>query len=300
MIAILEQFEESEAGLLVRAPAKLNLCLLITGKRPDGYHGIETVMAKINWYDELLFEKGRKEGIELVCRGNCWAPEGPENLIWRACEMLFERAGRRVPLKVTLTKNIPAGTGLGSASSDAAAAVMALNRFAKLGQTDRTLHEVCSQLGSDVNFFLGGPLAFCTGRGEKIEKIEKIFKFSALICVPDISVATKGVYANYHHDSKLYSKLSGQIMPLLSKKNLDSLARICANMLETSCFRLHPELKRLKDVCKKETGLSVCLSGSGSAVYVLADEMNARLLRLQERLKKEFNCESRFINNNSW
>jgi 4-diphosphocytidyl-2-C-methyl-D-erythritol kinase len=296
----LDQFEETPAGLLVRAPAKINLALLITGKRPDGYHGIETVMAKINWYDELLFETGTKDGIELVCRGAYWAPEGPENLIWRACERLFERAGRRIPLKVTLTKNIPAGTGLGSASSDAAAAVMGLNRFARLSQPDDVLHDICAQLGSDINFFLGGPLAFCTGRGEKIEKIDTVYDFSALVCTPPVSVATKSVYANYVHDQERYRHLSEQILPLLAKKNLDSVAKMCANMLDSSCFGLYPELERLKKACQRHSGFKACLSGSGSAVYVLVDRASDKLARLQEVLKKEFSCESRCINNNRW
>lgn len=300
MSECLSQFEETSAGLLVRAPAKLNLCLLITGKRPDGYHGIETVMAKINWYDEILFEKGSGEGIELVCKGPYWAPDGPDNLIWRACEKLFEKAGRRIPIKVTLIKNIPAGTGLGSASSDAAAAVMGLNRFGQLEQSNEVMHEICASLGSDINFFLCGPLAYCTGRGEKIEEIEKKFEFNALVCTPRISVATKSVYANYHHDPDLYQRLSEQIKPLLLKKNLDSLTKICANMLESSCYSLHPDLERLKNVCEKTSGLRVCLSGSGSAVYVLNNGRNEKLLRLQELLIKEFDCESRFINNNRW
>lgn len=300
MADTLNQFEETPAGLLVRAPAKINLSLLITGKRPDGYHGIETIMAKINWYDELFFEEGANEGIELVCTGPRWAPEGPENLVWRACEMLFERTGRRVPVRVTLTKNIPAGTGLGSASSDAAAAVMGLNRFARLGQPDEVLHDICARLGSDINFFLGGPLAYCTGRGEKIEKIDKIFDFGALVCTPPVSVATKSVYANYVHDQALYERLSEQILPLLTKKNLDSIAKMCANMLETSCYGLYPQLEQLKEVCERECDLKVCLSGSGSAVYVLIDQQHDKLTRIQEVLEEEFNCESRFINNNRW
>lgn len=294
------QFEQTPTGLLVRAPAKINLCLLITGKRPDGYHGIETIMAKINWHDELLFEHGTGDGIELVCGGTHWAPEGPDNLVWRACEKLFQKAGRRVPVRVTLTKNIPAGTGLGSASSDAAAAVMGLNRFLNLGQPQEVLHEICASLGSDINFFLGGPLAFCTGRGEKIAKIDEIFNFRGLVCVPPVSVSTKTVYENYVHDKDVYNLLSSQIKPLLEKKNLDSITKICANMLESSCFRLYPALDRLKEVCEKVSGLKVCLSGSGSAVYVLADDPNEKLLRLQQLLLKEFDCESRLINNNRW
>jgi len=294
------QFEITSAGLLVRAPAKINLSLLITGKRPDGFHGIETLMAKINWYDELMFEPAQQDGIELICTGPNWAPNGEENLVYRACQKLYERAGVTPKIRVTLTKNIPAGTGLGSASSDAAAAVMGLNWFAQLGQSDAVLHEICALLGSDINFFLGGPLGYCTGRGEKIEEIEEKIDFCALLILSGVSTSTKRVYGNYKHEQDEYERLSGEVNPLLRKKSVDSVAKICANMLAKSCFELHPELKRLKQDCQRLCGLDVCLSGSGSAMYVLVPGPFEKFLRLQDCVKKEYNCESRFIYNNRW
>ncbi len=294
------QFEQTDTGLLVRAPAKINLSLLITGKRPDGYHGIETVMAKINWYDELLFEPGRAEGIELVCQGPCWAPEGKDNLVYWACEMLMEEAKRRVPIRVTLTKKIPAGTGLGSASSDAAAALMGLNRFARFNQPQEVLDRIAAALGSDINFFLGGPLAFCSGRGEKIEQIDDKCEFRVLLLLPNVTTSTKRVYENYRHCEEEYQRLSAKINPLLAKKSIDSIAKICANMLESSCFGLHPELERLKRACERLCGLKVCLSGSGSAMYLPGADLQTVGVRLQDQLKNEYNCESRFVNNNRW
>ncbi|MDH4203063.1 MAG: 4-(cytidine 5'-diphospho)-2-C-methyl-D-erythritol kinase [Phycisphaerae bacterium] len=296
----LDQFENTDSGLIVRAPAKINLSLLITGKRPDGFHGIETLMAKINWYDELLFEPMEKEGIELVCTGPHWAPDGDENLVYRACQMLYERAGVAPKIRVTLTKNIPAGTGLGSASSDAAAAVLGLNRFAKLNQPDTVLHEICASLGSDINFFLGGPLAYCTGRGEKIERIEEKIDFCALLVLSGVNTSTKRVYANYRHDQGQYKQLSGEINPLLSKKNVDSVAKMCANMLAESCFELYPELERLKQDCQRLCGMDVCLSGSGSAMYVLVPGSFEKFLQVRDYVTKKYNCESRFVYNNRW
>lgn len=294
------QFEQTETGLLVRAPAKINLSLLITGKRSDGYHGIETLMAKINWYDELLFEPSDRDGIDLVCTGPQWAPTGPENLVWRACEKLMEKAGRKVPLRVTLTKNIPAGTGLGSASSDAAAALRGLNRFTGFNLPEYDLHEIAAALGSDINFFLGGPLTYCTGRGEKLRPIDTAFEFSALLLVPNISISTKRVYENYRHAPQEYRKLAGKINPLLDKKSVDSVAKICANMLESSCFQLENRLATLKHFCEKLYDSKVCLSGSGSAMYLFVPAFGAGVLQLQETLKREFDCESRFVNNNRW
>lgn len=294
-----EQFCETENGLRALAPAKINLYLLISGKRPDGFHEIDTLMAKIDWYDELLFEPGRTDGIELICRGPYWAPDGPDNLVWRACRLLLEKSGRSMPLRITLTKNVPAGTGLGSASSDAAAALLGLNRFAGLNQPTDVLHALAAQLGSDIAFFLYGPAAICTGRGEKIRPISDIFSFNALLLTPGVSVATKNVYANYRHASAVYDHWADKIKPLSGKKTVDSAAKICANMLESSCFELHQELAELKARCEAYCDCRVCLSGSGSAMYILNPDPS-RMPQLQRWLKNEFNCESRFVNNNRW
>ena len=294
------QFETTDNGLLVRAPAKINLSLLITGKRPDGFHGIETLMAKINWYDELLFEPGQTNGIELICKGPHWAPDGPDNLVYSACEKLMNKTGQKIPVRVTLTKNIPAGTGLGSASSDCAAALLGLNRFANFNVPDNSLHEIAASLGSDINFFLGGPLAYCTGRGEKLHEIDTNFDFSALLLIPSVSVSTKSVYENYLHTPDVYNRLSAKINPLIAKKSIDSVAKICANMLECSCFQLEEKLETLKKFCERLCGSRVCLSGSGSAMYMLVPTIDKTILQLQEALIKEFNCESRLINNNRW
>jgi len=159
-----EQFETVGHGLLVRAPAKINLSLLVAGKRPDGFHELETIMAKVNWYDEILIEPGQKQGIELVCQGPHWAPEGQENLIYQAAKMLLENQGVSADIRITLTKNIPAGSGLGSASSDAAATLIGLNQYLKLKLPNRQFSKLAPRLGSDVAFFLDGPLAFCTGK----------------------------------------------------------------------------------------------------------------------------------------
>ena len=296
----LEQFEHTANGLVVRAPAKINLSLLITGKRPDGFHGIETIMAKINWYDELLFEPPQTDGIDLICTGPHWAPDGEKNLVYRACQLLYERAGKIPSVHVTLTKNIPAGTGLGSASSDAAAALIGLNRFANLNQPDSVLNEICASLGSDINFFLGGPLAYCTGRGEKNCPINENFNFSAILLMPNISVSTKDVYGNYTHTKQEYANLSEKINPLLIKKRIDSVAKICVNMLVESCFDLHPQLERIKQDCERLCNLKVCLSGSGSAMFVLIPGPLEKFLQVQEYVKKKYNCESRVIYNNRW
>ncbi|MHC4097311.1 MAG: 4-(cytidine 5'-diphospho)-2-C-methyl-D-erythritol kinase [Planctomycetota bacterium] len=296
-----EQFETVNDGLLIRAPAKINLSLLIAGKRPDGFHEIETVMAKVDFYDEILIEPGQKAGIEFLCRGPHWAPEGKDNLVYQACEMLLNSSGRYADIKLTLTKKIPAGSGLGSASSDAAATLIGLNKYLNFGLPNHQLAKYAEQLGSDVAFFLDGPLAFCTGKGEKIKKLRKIFDFTALLILPDVSVSTKKVYANYRHSAPLYEKLRNLINIHIEKNKFDLVSKMCANMLGTSCFNLHRELAELKASIESSGIGPLCLSGSGSALFLIMDRKEEKRARKDKcKLDERIGCTSFIVSNNRW
>ena len=287
-------------GLLVRAPAKINLSLLVAGKRPDGFHDIETVMAKVNFYDEILIEPGEKAGIELVCKGPHWAPEGKGNLVYQACEMLLN-SRQSADIKITLTKNIPAGSGLGSASSDAAATLIGLNQYLDFGLPNRELAKVAKQLGSDVAFFLDGPLAFCTGKGEKIKKLAKKFNFSALLILPDVSVSTKKVYANYRHNAAVYEQLSARINSYVQEKKIDLVSQMCANMLQISSFSLYRELAELKARIESLGIGPLCLSGSGSALFFIIDSKEEkRASETRRKLEERIGCNSIIVSNNRW
>ena len=302
-----EQFETVGDGLLVLAPAKINLSLLIAGKRPDGFHEIETIMAKVNFYDEILIQPGQKAGIELVCKGPHWAPAGKDNLVYTACEMLLDNCRSQfvIPaeagIKIILTKNIPAGSGLGSASSDAAATLIGVNQFLQLALSEDIISEMATKLGSDVAFFLDGPLAFCTGRGEKIKKLNENFNFLSLLILPDISVSTKEVYANYKHDSALYEKLRARINSYIQKNRIDLVSQVCANMLQTSCFSLYKELAELKAKVESLGIGPCCLSGSGSAFVCIIDYRDEeRAEQNRCKLEEKVGCKSIIVSNNRW
>ena len=296
-----DQFEIIGDGLLVRAPAKINLSLLIAGKRPDGFHEIETVMAKVNFYDEILIEAGQKAGIELICTGPCQVPSGQDNLVYQAAKMLLESCGSPADVKITLTKNIPAGSGLGSASSDAAATLIGLNKYLNLGLPDALPAELAGRLGSDVAFFLGGPLAFCTGKGEKIKKLDENFNFPALLILSDVTVSTKRVYANYKPDYPLYEKLSARIKSHIRKNRIDLVSGMCANMLQESCFSLYREVAELKAGIESAGITSCCLSGSGSAMFSImlgGDEEKAG--QNKRKLEQKLGCKGIIVRNNRW
>ncbi len=295
------QFETLGGGLLIRAPAKINLSLLIAGKRPDGFHEIETIMAKVNWYDEILIQQGRKAGIELICTGPEWSPEGEENLVYKAAKMLLESCSQKTNIKIMLTKNIPAGSGLGSASSDAAATLIGLNKYLDLQAPDAELTKLAGRLGSDVVFFLDGPLAFCTGKGEKIKKLDENFNFLALLILPNVSSSTKKVYANYIHVPALYKKLNTQINKLLGKNRIDLVAKMCANMLEISSFGLYKELADLKAKIESLGIRPLCLSGSGSSMFYIIDNGDIEKGRTNKnKLEEKTGCKSVIVSNNRW
>ncbi len=296
-----KQFSTIDNTLSVLAPAKINLSLLIAGKRPDGFHEIETVMAKVTWYDEIIISQGRTTGIELLCKGPFWAPSGEENLIYRAAKMLLQHCGLASSLNITLQKNIPAGTGLGSASSDAAAVLMGLNKFLKTGLDKKTLAQMAQQLGSDVPFILNGPLAFCRGKGEIIKKIREKFNFLAILILPDITVSTKMVYANYRHDRQLYERTSKIIKGFIEKNRIDLAAKQCVNILETSCFNLENTLAELKNKIQSLGIGPCCLSGSGSALFcILKSGDYNKTMEYKNKIEKETGCKSVIVRNNPW
>jgi 4-diphosphocytidyl-2-C-methyl-D-erythritol kinase len=287
--------------LLVLAPAKINLSLLIAGKRPDGFHEIETVMAKIDWYDEVLLQPARRAGIELTCDGPQWAPPGEDNLVYQAAKSLLESCGLKNDIRIRLTKNIPAGTGLGSASSDAAAALIGINHYFELGLDKKDLSKLAAKLGSDVAFFLNGPLAFCTGKGEKIKNLNKIFNFTALLVLPNVSVSTKKVYANYKHDQRLYKKLNIQIKDHIRKNRIDLLVKMCANMLAESCFDLEKSLAKLKKTIESLGFGPCCLSGSGSAMFCIIESGDEdETIEPMSVLAERFGCKCIIARNNRW
>jgi 4-diphosphocytidyl-2-C-methyl-D-erythritol kinase len=178
---------------------------------------------------------------------------------------------------------------------------MGLNNLLGLKVSEEKLSGMASRLGSDVPFFLGGPLALCSGRGEKIEKIERIFRFSAILVVPDVSVCTKEVYDNFKQEPAVYEDLNSRINQHIEKNRIDLVAHLCANMMLGSCFQLYKELAKLKTKIEDTGAGPVCLSGSGSALYVLfegAEEQKAKMW--QGKLTKSVDCESVIVNSNRW
>jgi 4-diphosphocytidyl-2-C-methyl-D-erythritol kinase len=221
--------------------------------------------------------------------------------VYRAAEQILRETGQTRGVRLTLVKNIPAGSGLGSASSDAAATLLGLNKCLNLGWSRSRLAEMAAQLGSDVAFFLNGPLAYCTGRGEQITELTADFPFAALLILSDVNSSTKEVYANYRHDATLYEQLHARITAFLGENRISSVARMCANMLQRSCFQLYEELGERKEAIEALDSGPVCLSGSGSTMFLLFERGDTeRVEAVRASLTREAGCRSTVVRNNRW
>ena len=187
----------------VFAPAKINLSLRISGRRDDGYHGIETFVASISLADELTFERGGGRGeVQFECDDRS-IPAGTDNLVVRAARAFFESTNVPAGVRITLRKKIPQAAGLGGGSSDAASALIALNELFQTKLPRETLAELGANIGSDVPFFIFGSAALCRGRGELVSPQPLANSLSVLLLKPEFGVPTATAYARWEKSREI-------------------------------------------------------------------------------------------------
>src|SRR4030042_6413056 len=200
----------------MKTPAKLNLRLKVTGRRPDGYHELVSLMVPIDICDVLEF-KAIPETVELVWEG-LPVPDDELNLVRRAAGAFFARSGVKGGVSVRVTKNIPGAAGLGGGSSDAAATLLSLNRVWSGPFPFETLRELALHLGADVPFFLEPRPSIARGVGEILEPVEHWPDLWYLIVTPRFQVSTAWVYGNLRLG--LTSNEYGRIKSELRKENM--------------------------------------------------------------------------------
>lgn len=270
--------QKSTAGVVVQTPAKVNLFFEVLGKRDDGYHEVETLVAPIDLFDTLYFREQDDGPIQLrCCRASGFAkrdphwfaglPDGDENLVLRAVELLRRRSGERRGASIRLIKRIPTAAGLGGGSSDAAAALAAANAAWGLGWSWRELAQLGAELGSDVPlFFVGGP-ALCRGRGEQIEPVAPIGPLHVVLVRPPEGLSTAAVYGACSP-----GKPARDVRPLLvalSRGEFSRAGRYLFNRLEEAAENLSPWIRRLRAEFDKTDCFAHQMSGSGTCYFGL-------------------------------
>lgn len=250
----------------VRTPAKVNLFLEVLGKRPDGYHELETLIVAVGLYDSLEFCPQPDGNISLWCDDPALST-GPDNLVCRAAQLLRQRTSTTVGAAIRLWKRIPMAAGLAGGSSDAAATLVGLNRLWRLGLTGQQLTELAAELGSDVAFFLAGPAAWCTGRGERVMPLRLARPLNLVLVCPNEGLSTATVYRGVEVPEK---PVSGEaIRNAATTGDIETLGRSLYNRLQAPAKRLCPAVS---DALKALAGMKpagVLMSGSGSTVFAL-------------------------------
>ena len=275
--------------------AKINIGLRVTGKRPDGYHNIESILYPIGLTDMLEISEQEKiygKGISLVTTGIKIDSPPEENLVFRTTELLRKEYSIP-PLDIHLHKLIPTGSGLGGGSSDTSFLLRILNENFNIGITEEKLHAIASDIGSDCPFFLNNSSAFISGRGEKIQRIFlDLSRFYLVVVYPDIYIDTGLAY------SQITPSKPGLSLKKLIKYPVSQWKENIFNDFEKPVFLEFPHIKKIKEKLYRMGAIYSSLTGSGSAVYGLFDEKTetdgqfGHYLVWQERLSEKLKVES--------
>lgn len=249
---------------MIRFPkAKINVGLRVTGKRPDGYHDIETIFYPIGLSDALEFviSTGQGGNDELVVSGIDIPVRHSENLVMKAVRKLRERCTFPA-IKIHLHKSIPAGAGLGGGSSDAASIIVEINRYFNLAIGSCELAEISLEIGSDCPFFISSLPSYATGRGEILKTMGNFLEgYHLIVANPGINISTRDAYLNCIP--------SGSVTCLDKMIDIDirKWKKHIRNDFEDYVFRSYPQIGEIKKSLYRAGALFSSMSGSGSSVY---------------------------------
>ncbi len=248
--------------LVAEAFAKVNRSLVVLGKRPDGYHELDTLFQAVGLTDRLTFEES--DGLTLEVDDPS-IPAGPENLVLRAARALAEATGVRPRAALTLEKRIPSGGGLGGGSSDAAVTLLGLSALWELDLPLELLARVGGALGSDVPFFLHGGTARGLGRGERIVPLPDLPPQAVVLVMPPFPVSTPAVFRSL--EAPAWDG-GGGVVP-------DEGDAPDRNDLEPAAEALFPALRAVREALERAGAVRARLSGSGSTVFGLFPDLAA-------------------------
>lgn len=266
------------------APAKINLGLYVTDKRPDGYHELASIFLPLEFFDVLNIEKSDKAGeIEIIAEGpyafSC--NDTKKNTVYKAYQAIKELRCVEQGLRVRIEKNIPPQAGLGGGSSDAGTFIKGMNELLSLGLKSSELKEIACKVGADVPFFVEAKPAFVEGIGEKLTTFELLRDYWVMIVKPLEGLDTGKVYGNLNLSLTLKSlnakrKETLKSLAFQGLKEAEGLKGL-SNDLEVPSVKLLPEILELKRFLEGHNPISCMMSGSGSSVFAIFDRDVAKI-----------------------
>ena len=280
--------------------AKINIGLRIGGLREDGFHELRTVYQTLAVHDVIKVDVARGLGIEIFCK-HPGVPTDESNTCWRVADRVLKTLKTRGKLRITIEKNLPVQGGLGAASSNAVATMLALEKALKLRLTPEDRLRIATEVGSDLPLFLIGGTVLGCGRGEQVYAIEDLPSLHCVIATPQVGVSTPAAFAEWekkaaqepkltgsNHSDKisrfsysLYEWLSGSSFTATGVPDkrwdraeallLDLVRAGIENDFESVVFPRYPAIREVKRALERTSARYVSLSGSGSTVYGLFD-----------------------------
>lgn len=256
---------------LHHACAKINLGLNVLGKRPDGYHDLESIFLEVDLCDDVLITAAST--VTLECHPSVTGSV-QDNLAFKAALLLQNAlSAPDKGAKIVLTKRIPTGGGLGGGSSDAAAVLKGLYELwthqpASTPEALAILHPLAAQLGSDVPFFLTGGVAYVTGRGTEISPLPVSVPWTVLLVLPDIHIATSTAYSTLGITQRVDNQGLDRLLRQVLENNGDGIHQF-KNDFESTIFAQHPLLSTISRKLTDNGAIYAAMSGSGSTMYGL-------------------------------
>ncbi|MBW1958867.1 MAG: 4-(cytidine 5'-diphospho)-2-C-methyl-D-erythritol kinase [Deltaproteobacteria bacterium] len=256
----------------ILSPAKINLFLKITGKRPDGYHDLVSLMCCVGLYDTVSLTFDVTEASV-----SCSHPDVPEdetNLAFTAASLFFNTLNINKSVKISIEKQIPVAAGLGGGSSNAAAVFLGLNRHYGYPFSLDKLISMGLSIGADVPFFIFRKPAIVSGIGDKLKAYQKLESFKILLVFPGFSISTAKVYKNLNLGLTNCKKKLRSF--LLNEQSFDPRCHLC-NDLETTAASMYPGIFTVKEALLRHGALGALMSGSGSTVFGLFSDSDKAL-----------------------
>ena len=273
--------------ITVKATAKLNLALDILGKRDDGYHELETVMAMVDLADYLDFSLRLDGNIKLESSSNA-VPEDGRNLIVKAGLLLQHRFQVTKGATIKLDKKIPISAGMAGGSSDAAATLHGLNQLWELNLSLDELAEIGAEIGSDVSFCVYGGVAMCNGRGEKITPLPSLPPCWVVLAKPAISVSTRDVFSHLEVND-IQHQHSEKMLAAIASGDYYQMVEALGNDLEDYSLEKYAEISYLKKQFEAFGADAVLMSGTGPTVFAI--------VKTEKKAKRLYNSVSGFCKN---
>lgn len=271
----------SPQSVTARAPAKVNLELMVGPLGPDGFHHLATVFQAVGLHDDVTAEPADDWGITINGPYAELVPADGTNLALRAARLLADAAGIEVPVHITIDKDIPVAAGMAGGSADAAGALLACDALWGVCTSRTALEDLAAELGSDVPFALLGGTAMGSGRGDRLAPVLGRGRYSWVLALSDVGLSTPEVYAEC---DRLRSKLrvpeptpSASMMTALRSGDAASLGRALSNDLQPAALSLQPRLEEVLRAGMDNGALGGVVSGSGPTVAFLVSGTESSL-----------------------